>query len=250
MNYETFDRKEIARTGRYRYYDGGVLVAKDCVRCLETVPTSDYDGHPRNPDRLQSDCMQCAKKRRNASIAARKKVKPDLFKDNNKVRAAINRSRTPEEVEARRAELRPDGLKRCEACKLRQRFVAFCIDSIQADGLRRICRLCASGKWFDWKVRPYLPHWVTADIKLTCYVCGDEWRHSDHVIPEALDGPDRPENRLPMCETHNCSKSDTPLAQWLSERYSTSEVREVMHRVMDEYGVWPYTSKDIVWKQA
>ncbi|MGX4690745.1 HNH endonuclease [Streptomyces sp. JNUCC 63] len=130
-----------------------------------------------------------------------------------RARYAKNAARTDEQIAARRAELRPDGTKRCRSCRRTLPLDAFNADRTRADGLNVECRDCANGDLW----RAALPHVVDADL-YACVYCGADAEHVDHVAPRKLGGTDDAHNLVPACADCNLSKNATPVIEWLARR--------------------------------
>ncbi len=72
---------------------------------------------------------------------------------------------------------------------------------------------------------PTLRAFVLLRDNFTCRYCGERKRHmvADHVIPLALGGEDRINNLVAACKDCNASKSDKPLAQFLTDQTGHTE---------------------------
>lgn len=197
---------------------------KRCYKCAEDLPVTLYSTSIGNPDGLTSMCRIC----------------DNLYNQEN---VAQRKARTPQEVAAARAAIRPEGAKWCYKCKADHSLTSFYNDISEPDGLAQVCSDCMKAYQDEYHKKEFEDYWQANGIPLTCYVCGAPYEHNDHVIPSILGGTDDPENRLPMCAHHNTSKNGTPLLQWLRAQHP-ERVEEVMTRVLS-YGVDPFTSKDI-----
>ncbi|GAB3602082.1 hypothetical protein [Microbacterium aureliae] len=67
----------------------------------------------------------------------------DRVREDERRRTARRSARTPEQIAADRARLRPDGLRYCPACRRKLRFAEFDANRSRPDGLATHCRTCA-----------------------------------------------------------------------------------------------------------
>lgn len=190
---------------------------KKCNKCQETLPLSMFFNVRANKDGLDYKC----KKHSNWS-----KVK------------SSRKSRSPEVLAALLLDRYPDGLKECWTCKKLVPVVEYHKNITQPDGLQHECTPCVYIRHNNRYNRHIEEYWALNDIPEECYLCGGPYEHADHVVPEALEGPDTPENILPMCAHHNRSKNDTPLVDWL-RRDHPDLAQTTLAKVLS-YGVNPY----------
>ena len=239
--------------GSYFVNESDELVAKTCGACKEILPAASFNKRSAAKYGKQRYCRDCQKAKKDAWHTENRDQQLEYYKEyaqehpeRASERRAKNSARTPEQILEDQKRIRPKGTKRCGKCHIVYPLAAYHRDSSSGDGLSAKCKECACRRTQEYYRRPYLLHWTRNGIPLECYVCGEEWEHSDHVIPSILDGIDEAENRLPMCEHHNTSKNGTPLLKWLHENYPERS-EEIMQRVFD-YHVDPFTKQDIVWR--
>lgn len=145
-------------------------------------------------------------------------------------------SRSDDEVFRDTLRTVPSGVKSCAICLEAKALDEFYRTKYFLDGYARECSVCDNlGRKLRYE-KEYVDYWEYMSIPLECYICGDPWEHSDHVVPKKLEGVDDPYNRLPICGTHNSSKYMHPLREWLKEKHP-DKYDEVIHRVTVEYGM-------------
>lgn len=234
----------------YFINDSGECLAKHCSVCKEILPASSFTKGGQMG--LNSNCRSCGKviARAYRKTVSERGSRPSQSEYHRR-RREKNYARSDEEIREDQRVKRPTGTKMCRACRVEQPLAQYSVDRSRGDGLVELCKPCAAVRNADYRTRPYLEYWISKGIPLECYVCGGEWvegHHSDHVIPESLGGPDDPHNRLPLCPNHNTSKNGSPLSDWVAANFEEHEAHEIMHRVVNMYGVWPYIpGRDIIW---
>lgn len=179
---------------------------KRCSKCRVEKPLGEFHRDASKRDGREYACKVCRHEKARRRTASGRKAEEE------RRRATRLSARTPEQIEADRARLRPDGLKKCRSGHWLP-FEEFCVDVAAPDGLRSKCRPCAGEVLAAWKYGAYAPSWEERGL-YGCYLCGAPYEHADHKHPKALGGVDDPENLAPACAACNLSKSDTPLEDW------------------------------------
>lgn len=190
---------------------------KKCNKCQETMPLSMFFSVRANKDGLDYRC--------------KKHSSWNKVKSNRK-------ARSPEMLAEILLNRYPDGLKECWKCKKLVPAVEYHKSITQTDGLQAECTPCMYIRNNNRYNRHIEEYWSLNGIPEECYLCGGPYEHADHVVPESLEGPDTPENILPMCAHHNCSKNDTPLEDWL--RRDHPDLAQITLAKVLSYGVNPY----------
>jgi 5-methylcytosine-specific restriction endonuclease McrA len=156
--------------------------------------------------------VKCA--RHLAMVGAWWAARPQYASDWQKRVRARRNARTPEEIAADRARLRPDGLKWCKKRAEHEDpipLAEFSDERGTADGLRSLCKLCDNGG-----IRRIAEaYWVTIGIPLECAYCPGPYDEVDHVLARRRGGTDDPANLLPACFACNNSKRAKPVDEWL-----------------------------------
>lgn len=98
-------------------------VHKVCGRCNRSLDRSKFGKNAASKDGLKWECKECDSEAQRVRLEARK-------------------SRSPEQVNADRVRLRPDGLKKCFKCHEVKPLDKFGKSMSQADGLASRCREC------------------------------------------------------------------------------------------------------------
>lgn len=162
---------------------------KRCPRCTETLPLDAFGTNVAAHDGLGKQCKAC---RASSETNRRTRYK----------------GRTPSEVEARRAELRTDGLKSCRACREMKPFEAFRQDRGRVDGLALLCTPCDDLRLERRDSDRMADHWRAVGVDpASCWYCGGAAVEMDHFVPLALGGEDVAKNLVPSCGPCNRSKA-------------------------------------------
>lgn len=212
-----------------------MVPVKNCNRCSEIKPISEFSVDRRSRDGVQSRCKSCYSMwyRKNRvqilsersrswhadvekSRASRRSTRDQAkHRSDEKARGDRYAARTAIEVYEARTRLRPTGAKTCRKCKVEKCLSQFGVASRSADGLRSECRDC----------RSLSPSRLVAIASfpdrglVACVYCGGEWRHVDHVWPVKLGGQDVKDNLVPACADCNRRKSARNPWQWMSQMY-------------------------------
>lgn len=209
--------------------------SKTCVYCQEYYPLHEFQKDRTGSDGLSSECKNCGKTRQ----ARNRQTTKGYDSDAHKRRRRRNLERTSDQVESDRLKARPTGKKKCKKCKTVHALDVFYNDRGAKDGLGDLCKPCSNETNRTIRRAPYLAYWNSRNIPQECYLCGGPYDHVDHVIPLELEGPDEMFNMLPMCTYHNVGKRDTPLDQWLYDKYPY-DMERVLRKVIFDYGVDPF----------
>lgn len=218
---------------------------KLCPKCGETKPMEAFNRQRSKRDGRQSRCKACEhnyyatnrekvlegkrahyaanKEKVLEDQRARREANPDKVRESARTTRERHAARTPDEVAARRAELRPDGRKQCRKCKEWLPFEAFSMARANADGLHSTCRTCDNTGLL--KIMSLRDNWE--DLS-GCVYCGAPFESVDHVIPQAAGGEDIPENLAPACTSCNSSKKDRPLFMFLQQLYPDVDLGEAL----------------------
>jgi hypothetical protein len=124
-----------------RHPDG----TKQCPGCSVVKNVDEFYVVRRHYSGLAGTCKACFAVRRS-------EWKPDKAsaKARNTALGAARKARTPKQVLAKRAAMRPTGTKRCNTCHLDKDLTAFYINRTTADGLAYSCSACASLAVVAW----------------------------------------------------------------------------------------------------
>jgi hypothetical protein len=169
---------------------------KRCSKCAEEKPLDDFHRNARKPYGRQSACKACVRdqdRERNrrwreanpekAREKERRRVVSGRKTESDRKTLASRRARSPEQIEADRRRLRPDGVKRCRSGHWLP-FEAFSVDNSKADGLNNKCRACDNAGL----LRAALPRWEDADHWRDAYT-GEDFAEVEHTIPKSAFGP-------------------------------------------------------------
>lgn len=217
--------------------------SKTCSKCRVEKPLDDFHRNASKPDGRKSACKACLRDR-NREYAhrwhaehpekAREKSRrwrvenPEKARETSRRRVASGRNaeslrraaaryvaRTPEQLAADRARLRPDGLKKCRSGHWLP-FEAFSVSAAMPDGLQAKCRECSGSSYVDAAA----PSIERRDSWLCAYCGAAPIAHGDHVEPKALGGLDVAENLVGACEACNLAKGARDLFDWRPDLFA------------------------------
>ncbi|MFJ3286744.1 hypothetical protein ACIPMW_15875 [Streptomyces sp. NPDC086669] len=202
-----------ARLARNRRFRSLGIPYKACSRCFAVKALSAFNRHPRTADGRQSLCRTCtqaviAARRTDPGYRAREReyareyhaANTDKRREYAREYTAQGKSaaslrkrrvrladRTPEQIAADRARLRPNGLKTCRKCREALPFAAFAENRTTGDGLHTDCRSCDTSAHRRACLAAH-----GAPESTACYLCGERNHadaHADHLIPVSLGEP-------------------------------------------------------------
>lgn len=215
------------------------LGVRPCTLCERVLPFSEFFRDRTAPSGIHPKCKSCNmillnKYRKSTNECGLTNEQIITRKYHRKLL-----SRSDAEIALDAAVSVPSGEKPCDKCKALKPLNEFHISRRKLDGHSRDCKVCTNTRSRAKRLQNrnvFEAYWAYKNIPSVCYICGGPWDHVDHVIPEALGGPDDLYNRLPMCEFHNISKWKHPLRDWLMKNHP-DKYDEVIHRVTVEYGM-------------
>lgn len=195
---------------------------KTCRICGAVKTLEEFARKRDTRDGRRARCRACVRAYDRSRTSATPEAR-EAKRTRNTAEAAVRRSRTPEQIEADRTRLHPDGMKTCPRCATAKEFADFTRDVAQVDGLRTKCRACkriedslAAGKPLRREIDT--AHGDHRDLWDRCALCGsDEIVGLDHVVPKP-DGADDWRNLTPLCGTENRSKGSHSLFLYLEEQ--------------------------------
>lgn len=234
-------KRKTSKDVYYHYTSDGSLVAKTCTSCGVDKTVTEFSYDRRNSTGLQGQCRSCVK----GTLKSLIDKDPYYFRDKSTEYRDKHRARTKSEIAETRKKLRPLGTKRCTECGEFKPLSAYSNYRGFSDGLQARCKPCVTDYDKGRRSRTQESYWVSRNIPLVCYICGDPYSDSDHVVPRKLQGIDDLPNRLPICRKHNRSKNAYPLYYWL-RKFNPDIMEEVLYRVINEYKVNPNTSMDLL----
>jgi 5-methylcytosine-specific restriction endonuclease McrA len=217
--------------------DGYTTICRSCKRARQATRQADATYRNAKNAAKRERCKDPTV-RKVLNAAERERCKDPAVREAKRAadrdRMRRNAARTRDQVEAWRAEHRPDGLQRCRRCRFSLPFAAFSADATQASGLRAVCRACGKARL----LRRALPSWEDRDI-WQCVHCAAPFEHVDHVWPSKHGGPDHACNLVPACEQCNTSKGARHVLDWIAERDP-----EIYARVMSPAFEWHVINLD------
>lgn len=218
---------------RHKKYPKGL---KFCNPCSSYKPLSVFSTDRKKLDGLQGRCRDCqATSSRAYGRMTDASGESNYRKVSQRYRSS-NRGRSPDEIVKDRIRLNPDGVKLCSYCGTSKSFDEFYTVDSRPDGLMYECIPCLSARRISRVNKHCISYWNIHNIPLECYICGDPWEHSDHVIARKRGGSDEPYNRLPICQPCNSSKWKHPLDSWLARKYPDI-AGEIINKVTVGYGM-------------
>lgn len=209
---------------------------KRCIHCEVSKSFDHFHTANNRADGLRDICTTCA------GVYNKDYINRE-DSDGTKLGALVGRkykaklmARTDDEVLLDTLRVLPMGVKKCRSCYSVKLLSDFYHTKYFLDGYTSLCKTCDDARRKDLREREYLRHWDVLGIPLECYICGDPWEHSDHVIAKKRGGSDEPYNRLPICGPCNSSKHMHPLEDWVKSKHPDI-ADEVLHRVSVLYGM-------------
>lgn len=168
------------------------------------------------PEKIR--CSRCHKYKTPAMFGKSKNGKYGLYHQckecanarYRKIRKS-NQGRTPEEVESKRLELRPTGVKRCITCCKDKPLTEFYRVRHEPDGLGRKCKDC-NDRYVVALLQGRRGETIAQLVEMygiaVCFKCGsDENIEIDHVHPASRGGSDSIDNYQLLCKKCNMQKS-------------------------------------------
>ena len=165
---------------------------KRCRMCNLSLPLTSFGRSIYCADGLNDNCQKCNISRVSAGIDER-------------------RRRSSSQIEEEQRVKHPEGIKLCPECLEDKPISAFYSESLQPDGLSRLCIEC---KLHAYRVRYVSRRSLVIDTLMERY--GTSCLHPDcvetsnlqidHVIPLVMGGPNSIGNYQLLCSYHNSSK--------------------------------------------
>jgi hypothetical protein len=214
LRWDTAKRDRRARGGR----------STSCRPCDSEIARRRYAANPEaERSRLRARYAAHVEAERARHLAYRSATR-EARREDDRTRRALYAARTPEEVEAARARLRPDGSKTCRRCREVLPLGAFGRDAMTPDGLRATCRPCEVERVESGARGRYVQSWQDRDL-FRCYITGAplddplDPMHVEHMLALDNGGEDVPHNTAPAVGSANLRKGTRPLLDVIAEHY-------------------------------